>query len=577
MADQIEEVKGKVDVVELVGEYVQLKKAGRNYKGLCPFHGEKTPSFMVNPELQIFKCFGCAEGGDVFGFVQKMEGVEFGEALRILAKRAGVTLTSYKPTQAEENREILYEINQIASEYYHYLLVKHKTGIPAKEYLEKRGISEEVMERYKLGYAPDGWEYLKQFLVGKKKFKEEDLERAGLSVPGRRYDRFRNRVMFPLSNHRGAVVGFAGRVMPGADEKAGGKYVNTPETEIYHKGDLLYGLDLNKTEIKTEGWAVVVEGEVDSIASWMGGVKNVVAIKGSALTEKQVQLMKRYADTLVLALDADLAGDAAARRGIDIAHKAGMIIKVVEGQSAEINPKGYKDPGDWAVADPAGWKRAVEKAVPIYDFYMDSAIARYGLDPIGKSKIGRELLPIWVKIDDAILKSHYVQRLAGKLGVSEDDIKTQMAKVRVEGPTTQPAAFTSVAPKVHSGREMVEEYLVGLAVRNEVLSRLFDPALKSFIVTPFWVKVVNELETLSGEAAARVKQLPAEYREKVENLFLAGGEEKDWEKDWSKTVRKLEELDIREKLSDLSSRVDDPEVAVQWKKLAARLTELTRG
>jgi len=220
MADQVEEVKSKVDMVQLVTEYVPLKKAGRNFKGLCPFHGEKTPSFMVNPELQIFKCFGCGEGGDAYSFLQKMEGMEFGEALKTLADRVGVKLESYRPTQTEEIKEKLVKINSLAAEFYHYLLVKHKTGEEARNYLKKRGVESEAVEKFKLGYVPEGWDYAIGYLSGKKGHKAEDLERAGLVIRGERYyDRFRNRIMFPLTNHRGQIVGFAGRVMPGGGRK----------------------------------------------------------------------------------------------------------------------------------------------------------------------------------------------------------------------------------------------------------------------------------------------------------------------------------------------------------------------
>ena len=218
------------------------------------------------------------------------------------------------------------------------------------------------------------------------------------------------------------MVGFAGRVMPGASEKEGGKYVNTPETEIYHKSELLYGLDVTRAEIKNAGWVVVVEGEIDVIASWQAGVKNVVAIKGSALTEKQVELLRRICDTVVLALDTDVAGDAASRRGIEIADKNGLMIKMVK-------LLGAKDPGEYAIADAEGWKKAVAEAIPIYDFYLQSAMERYGLDVTGKKRMGQELLPIWAGISDEIVKAHYVRKLADILGV-EEAVWSQLAKTQ---------------------------------------------------------------------------------------------------------------------------------------------------
>jgi DNA primase len=579
--DQVEEIKNKVDIVQLVGEYVKLTKAGRNFKGLCPFHGEKTPSFMVNPELQIYKCFGCGEGGDVYAFLQKMEGMEFSEALTTLAKKTGVVLKTYMPTKGEEERERLLQVNNLAAEYYHYLLTKHELGQAAKEYLQKRGIGDEAITRYKLGFAPDGWDFLAKFLVGKKGFTHTDLERAGLEIPGTRsgqegYDRFRNRVMFPLNNHRGQTVGFAGRVMPGADEKSGGKYVNTPETEIYHKGDLLYGLDVNKAEIKTKGSAVIVEGEVDSIASALAGVGNVVAIKGSALTAKQVELLKRYTETIILALDADLAGDMAARKGIEMAEKAGMIIKVVEAGSIKVNPKKYKDPGEWGVADPEGWRTAVEEAVPIYDFYIGSAVERYGLDAVGKMKIGKELLPIFARIEDEITRGHYIKKLAGVLDVEEEDVRRQLQKVANKLTGTEKEEPGGKEAR-RSRREVMEEYLTGFALRNGKLTQLLEAA--EWFGTEFWKKVIESIkeETKKGTTGIPevINALPPELKKRAEELMLWEDEpeEEDTDREWARSVAELEEAVIREKLAGLTGQNNKSEEVA---KLVTRLNELTK-
>ncbi len=558
-----------MDIVQTVSEYVKLTKAGRNFKGLCPFHGEKTPSFMVNPELQIFKCFGCGVGGDVFEFVQKMEGAEFGEVLRMMAKKVGVELTSYVPTKAEDEREMLYRINQLTADYYHYLLTKHEVGKEALEYVLGRGITLDSVEKFKLGFAPEGWDFLIKFLTGKKNFQMADLERGGLVIasPKGGYDRFRNRVIFPLTNHRGQVVGFAGRVMPGSDEKSGGKYVNTSETEIYHKGDLLYGLDINKMEIKSAGWVVVVEGEIDAIASYQAGVRNVVAIKGSALTQRQVDLLKRYTDTLILALDADLAGDMAARRGIEMAEKGGMIIKVVETGSVRVNPKKYKDPGEWAIDDAKGWVKAVEEAVPIYDFYITSAVERYGLEAVGKAKIGKELLPIWAKIEDEITKGHYIKRLAEVLGVGEGDVRRQMEKTlnsKADGAGKQEAQKPS--DQVKTRREILEEDLIRLALVGERSEELTKEPIKGWIQSEFWKKVIDELAK-----GLSVKELPAELRERTAGLLMSEWEFSEGE--WVKVLREMEMEHIKAKKAGLESEKDLPEIA----ELAKRYNDLTKG
>ncbi len=474
-----------------------------------------------------------------------------------MAKRVGVTLESYKPTQGEQVKERLVKINTLAGQAYHYLLTQHKLGQGALEYVKGRGISDEAIEKFRIGYAPESWGLMLEFLVRKKKLAVEDLQRAGLIIKGQRdYDRFRNRIVFPLSNHRGQIVGFAGRVMPGADEKAGGKYVNTPETEIYHKSELLYGLDITRAEIKAKGQAVVVEGEIDAIASWQGGVKNVVAIKGSALTEKQVELLRRICDTVILALDTDMAGDAAARRGISIADSVGLMVKVINSKSETLNPKHFKDPGDWAIADPEGWKKAVAGAIPVYDFYLQSAVERYGLDVTGKKKIGQELLPIWAGISDEIVKAHYIKLLAKTLGVEEEDVRAQLGKTqKLQNSKTQSNEQMTNDKTTKSRREILEEYIIELALKGGKTSEL--PEMK----TDFWKRVAEELME-----NADPRKLPEELRERAQMLLLREGEFE--EKEWQTALRELEELEVRERIAAGEGDIG---------KLAKRLGELTKG
>jgi len=540
--DQVEEIKQKVDMVELVQEYVPLKRAGRNFKGLCPFHGEKTPSFMVNPELQIYKCFGCGEGGDAYSFLQRIEGMEFGEALQTLAKRVGVTLESYRPSGAEEVREKLIGINTLAAQAYHYVLTKHKAGKGALEYLTGRGISEESIEKFNLGYAPDEWEFLTKYMT-KKKHGTDELRRAGLVVEGRGYDRFRNRIMFPLANARGQIMGFAGRILGGEGQA---KYVNTPETEIYHKSELLYGLDVTRSEIKHAGWVVVVEGEVDMIASWQSGVKNVVAIKGSALTDKQVEILRRISDTVVLALDADVAGDSAARRGIEIADKAGLMIKIAR-------LEGAKDPGELAIQKPEEWKRAVAEAIPIYDFYIESAVTRHGLDVAGKKKIGVELLPIWANIFDEIVKAHYIKKLAEVLGVHEDDVRAQLAKIQKPNNKSTNEIQNSNEQTKKTRREVREERVVLMALLGKRTKELREIP---WIKTDFWRRVVENINDLPGELKPRVQEL----------LMT---EEEFTEKKWEEAKDLLEQVDVEERLTG----EEDP---VKITSLTHRRAELTK-
>jgi DNA primase len=579
--DQVEEIKSKVDIVQLVGEYVKLTRAGRNFKALCPFHGEKTPSFMVNPELQIFKCFGCGAGGDAFAFLQKIEGLEFGEALRALAKRTGVTLVSYTPTKGEEERERLFNINNLAGEFYHYLLTKHRVGEGARRYLKERKISDKAVETFRLGFAPEGWDYLIKYLVGKKRFNMEDLGRAGLVVDSK-YDRFRNRVMFPLNNHRGQTVGFAGRVMPGGDEKTG-KYINTPETEIYHKGDLLYGLDVNRAQIKKAGWAVVVEGEIDTIASWQAGVENVVAVKGSALTEKQVDLLRRLGDRIVLGMDADLAGGSAARRGIGIAEKAGLFVETVDWSLAG---EGTKDVADVVSADAKKWQQMADKVISIYSFYIDNAIAKFGLSAEGKTRIANDVMGFLGGIGDEIRKDEYLKELSAKAGVEVEVLREQMGKTQTSNDKSANDK-EETATSVKTRREVVEEYVVGLALRNDRVAQLTSPQVRRLFGAGFWKKVIDCcLQSATGNPAVKnlIKSMPAELKEKVQEQMLvelspaeAAGDEERMDREWKKAVVELEEIGIREKIDNIQSGGKQEKQQEELLKLTRRLNELTRG
>ena len=387
--DQIEEVKAKTDIVSIITEHVELKKAGRNYKGLCPFHSEKTPSFMVSPELQIFKCFGCLESGDVISFLQKHEGMDFPEALKYLADRAGVKLIQ-RQFKGSGEKEKLFEINALAAKFYNYILLSHKVGKPALDYLIKeRGLKLETIKTFNIGFSPNVPLALKKFLIDKKKYSYQDLEKAGIVY--RRgsgvVDRFKGRIIFPLFDHRGNNIGLAGRILPSIKTEAG-KYINSPETEIYHKSKVLYGLNLVRRDIKKENSAVVVEGELDMISSWQAGVKNTVAIKGTALTEDQVRLLNRFCNVFILALDSDAAGDKAARRSIALAQDQGVEVKV-----ARLGK--YKDPDDMARKALGEYKKALEKAQGVWDFLVDLIFSKYDeTSGTGKAKISKEIIPV---------------------------------------------------------------------------------------------------------------------------------------------------------------------------------------
>ncbi len=559
--DQIEQVRQKVDIIDLVSESIPLKKAGRNFKANCPFHDEKTPSFMVSRERQIFKCFGCQEGGDVYGWMIKREGMEFGEALRTLADRAGVKLKSYQPTKEQQIKDKLLEVNHLASEYYHYLLTEHEVGKKALQYLLKRGITRSSIKTFKLGFSVDEWEGLVNFLVKKKGYRLAELEAAGLIIKGKRgfYDRFRNRVMFPLFDHRNRVVGFAGRVFDQEQKQA--KYVNTPETVLYHKSDVLYGLEKTSQEIKKQNKAVVVEGEIDAISSYQVGVKNVVAVKGSALTEGQVVLLKRFCESVSLALDADTAGDQAARRGIELAEKAGLSVRVIK-------LKYGKDPDECAQKSSRMWKDSVKGAVPIYDFFIESAIKRFGVDsPEGKRRVSEELAPIVAEISNQVIKAHYVKKLAQALEVGEEAVVQEIDKAGVKRRVKPERIIVS---REKNREDRLAEYVlaivlqieseVGKLVRMVPGGVLIDGAAKKVVVRlKRWMKSRKTFNVNKF-----VESLPEELVGAVDQAYLTdlGKMSKSSEKletELREILKDLEKMKFKAKLKQLTEEIKQAE------------------
>jgi len=585
MSDQVDEIKSKIDIVEVINEFVPLKKTGRNFKACCPFHNEKTPSFVVSPERQIYHCFGCQEGGDVFHFLMKIENIEFPEALRILAKRAGITLKQFQPTREDQIKERLYEINHLASEFYHYLLLNHPIGKKALEYVLNRGITKKTIEIFKIGFAPNLWESVSKFLI-KKGFKIQELETAGLVIKSDRrqnsyYDRFRGRIMFTLKDQRGNVVGFAGRVLDQDANEASlpspaaqaanvqAKYINTPETPVYIKGNLLFGLDLGKDAIKKENLAIITEGEIDAISSFQMGIRNVVAIKGSALTENQVILLKRYTENIAFALDSDLAGDAAARRGIEIADQAGLNMRVIELLYG-------KDPDECIKKDPNLWRQSVKKAIPIYDYIMHSSTRRYDKNsPEGKRKISEEILPIINKITNEIVKSHYIKKIALLLGVSEEGVINELSRVKKENTIQRFQRKITPLPQItkKSREELLEEYLLVEIVQYENPKTLFleiiDIISENDFINSVYKKIFTHLKEINKsnknwDSDFLFKNTPAELLPTLDRLYIIDLQFKKVETDEingiKETAKELAKIGIKRKLKEFTDKIKEKEV-----------------
>jgi DNA primase len=429
------EIKSKLPVVDLVGETVALKRAGSAYKGLCPFHSEKTPSFVVSPDRESWHCFGCGEGGDIFTFLMRRDGLDFREALARLAEKAGVEL-SERTAKEDRHKRRLREALEGAIAWYREVLLQAHQAEKARAYLEERGFTAETLERFAIGYAPNTWEALTRRLIGRG-FSNDELIGAGLASPSNRggvIDKFRGRIIIPIRDASGRAVGLGGRIMPGAD---GPKYLNSPAGPLFDKSRTLYGIDLAKNAIRREKLAVIVEGYTDVMAAHQAGFANVVASLGTALTSGQIELATRYADAVALAYDVDLAGEAATQRGL--LEELGPDQSVSKVRVVRI-PAG-KDPDELIRTDPDAWRRAVSEAKPVIEYFIDRTAADVGLDSVaGKRELTGRVLALLKRVGDPIERNLYLQRLARIVGIEERILGEALQREPVRRAPSRPAA-----------------------------------------------------------------------------------------------------------------------------------------
>jgi DNA primase len=494
--DQVEEIKQRVDIVDLISSYLELKKAGANYKGLCPFHNEKTPSFMVSADKGIFKCFGCGGSGDIFTFVEKMEGVDFPEALKILAEKAGVRLERIEKKFYDQKRN-LYEINNLASRVFHHLLTYDKAGKDALNYLKNRGVSEKTIKDFQLGYAPLNFEFISSFLY-QKGYKEADIIASGLSLfrENRRrdslpiFDRFRGRIMFPIFNPAGNIIAFSGRILK--EETDAPKYINSPDTPLYSKSRNLFGLDKAKTKIRKSGFVILVEGTMDVILSHQAGFENTVASLGTSLTQEQVDNLARLSHRFLFAFDADEAGIMATKRGVDIALSKNADVAVVA------VPKGFKDTAEVIKADSKKWREALLKSSPYIDYVFESAFKNKEekLNPAAKRDIAAQILPEIAKVSDPIVAGDYIGRLASRLQTQEKYLFEAMSRYKVNQSGGQESKTQESVQKTSK-----ENHLLGLLL---VFPQYFN-TVKDFI---------NPLDFSSPQVISIYKRMIKEYSKK---------------------------------------------------------------
>lgn len=463
----IDEIKRRIDIVDFINSFIPLKKTGRNFKALCPFHQERTPSFIVSPERQIWHCFGaCNEGGDVIKFLMKWENITFVEALRELAKKTGVNLSRITlEDQIWKKKERLFSLNQKAADFFHHLLLKTSFGVSAREYLKKRGINLEITEKFMLGYAPQSWQSLFRYLL-KRDFSVNEIRDSGLVIAegGRIYDRFRGRLIFPIYDIKNQIIGFSGRVLE--EEKNEAKYINTPETLLYHKRETLYGIHLAKEAIKKKNEVYLVEGEFDMMTPFIMGLENFVATKGTAVTKEQLMLLKRLTNRINLSLDADLAGVEAMKKTIRESEGLGLELRVILLNFA-------KDPDEAVRKDFLQFKKIIKKPQPIYDFFIDLAIKNNPEETaFAKKNIVEEVAGIIDDIVNPIVREFYIKKISNLIGLSEKTIDQYFRHKRLEQKQKEIISSSLRKKEIDKREVILEKYLLSQLLQENFSAKL---------------------------------------------------------------------------------------------------------
>lgn len=542
----VEQIKERLDVAEVVGGYVQLKPAGRNLKAPCPFHNEKTASFMVSPEKGIWHCFGCNEGGDIFKFVMKYEGLEFPAALELLARRAGVEL---KPRaggneKAKKEKTRLEEATAQAVRYFQASLVKNQVAF---EYaVQGRKLNKETLQRFQIGYAPDDWNALNQFLV-KKGFNAAELKTAGLvgQKAGRTtiYDMFRGRLMFPICDAQGTPVGFTGRVLS-ADQEP--KYLNTPQTPLYDKSRVIFGLHLAKEAIRASNEVVLVEGNMDVVSSHQAGVNQVVAVSGTALTKDQLKTLSRLTRNIKICFDADAAGLRATERAIELSQSLPINLSVVEVPSG-------KDPDDLIQQSVTAWRQVIARAKPAMDYLFDKLATDYDITTaLGKRHYSDHLIESIRRLADPVEQDHYIKQLAERVQSSEDVIRRKLSRSAKTPPPPPPKPPATVnQPVVKTAKHTLEELILAVNLAYPEVRLSLDDLKPAHFSDPDHQVIMETLQRAGdADVEAVAKNLPNQS-DYVKILALRGEEEYD---SFAPADRSLETFELVRRLQIASNK-----------------------
>ena len=570
----IEEIRNKSDIVAVVSGYVRLRKTGKNYVGLCPFHSEKTGSFTVSPDKQLFHCFGCGEGGNVFSFIMKIESLSFIEAAEELGGKIGIAVE--KPSAASVasklSKEKSYDAVLLAAKFYRKCYAED-AGKAAREYVEQRGISEETAKIFGLGFAPEGWDNLFKHLIARG-VDPKVIEQAGLTLPREEkdgfYDRFRNRLMFPVFDARGRVVAFSGRAVKNEEPK----YLNSPDTPVYHKGETVFGLSLTKDAIKEEKLAVLVEGNVDVVSVYQAGIKNVAAPLGTALTPLQCKLLARFADTIVLAFDADAAGEAATERSIEILRDQGLKVKI-----AEI--KGAKDPDELIRKEGASaFSAAIDSALPALEFKIKRTLSRHNLSEIeARSRALSEIAGLLSREKDAFVQNEYAKLAALPLKVEAETI---LAAVKRQSYYQRGGEknLRRMTEKPVSKVLEAENMLIALAVQNKEFLEQLKKALRAedftYPETKLIAEVLFAVEAQSNENLPHflLENLPEESAKKLLAKILLNAAPAEAEQVLDDCIKTLKAEKTRGKIEALKVELKAAESAGRAMRAAELLTAL---
>ncbi len=503
MDSSVQEIKNKLDIVEVVKSYIALLPAGKNFKACCPFHKEKTPSFMISPDRQTWHCFGaCSEGGDIFKFVMKYENLEFYEALKILAEKAGIELKKISPMD-QKQFGVLYDINNSAKDFFKKQLEKSKE---AEQYLKTRGLKKETIEEFEIGFSPQGLDHLTVDLI-KLGYDIKDIERAGLNFKSERggyLDRFRGRIMFPICNHFGKVIAFSGRILPQFDNGEMGKYVNSPETPIFSKSKILYGFYKSKNFIREEKSAILMEGQMDFLMCWQDGLKNIVATSGTALTPDHLISLKRQTNNLIFCFDNDTAGFKAIERGIDMAAAADFNVKVLV-------LKDYKDPGEAAEKSPGIMLKLAKEAGPAMEFYFQKYnIVKGGQKDrrdIGELKDNlRAVLEKIKNLASPIEQAHWLKELSYKISIKEEALAEEMKK-------NNPSAGGQM------GKQMADQKITSRLAPKNLAKAGFTGSSRRDLIIHKLVKLAIIKNDLTSHLSGYFDYFPADYLEIIKSLI----------------------------------------------------------